>query len=61
MNKEQGLFTEPHSPDNYAKWVMPRIDIDTIYKIGTFEFKRHILSKLMKKQLVYKVECKLFA
>ena len=40
MNKEQGLFTEPHSPDNYAKWVMPRIDIDTIYKIGNFEFKK---------------------
>jgi len=26
------------SPHNYANWVMPRIDIDTIYKIGTFEF-----------------------
>jgi len=28
------------SPDNLANWVMPRMDIDTIYKIGTFEFKK---------------------
>jgi len=28
------------SPDNFANWVMPRVDIDTIYKIGTFEFKK---------------------
>ena len=28
------------SPDNFANWVMPRIDIDSIYKIGTFEFKK---------------------
>jgi len=27
-------------PDNFANWVMPRVDIDTIYKIGTFEFKK---------------------
>ena len=28
------------SLDNFANWVMPRIDIDTIYKMGTFEFKK---------------------
>jgi len=28
------------SPDNYANWVMPRMDIDTLYKIGLFEFKK---------------------
>ena len=25
-------------PDNYANWNLPRIEIDTIYKIGTFDF-----------------------
>jgi len=28
------------SPDNYANWVMPKLDIDTLYKIGFFEFKK---------------------
>ena len=28
------------SPDNYANWVMPRMDIDNLYKIGLFEFKK---------------------
>ena len=28
------------SPDNFANWVMPRTDIDTLYKIGLFEFKK---------------------
>jgi len=28
------------SPDNYANWVMLGVDIDTIYKIGTVEFKK---------------------
>ena len=28
------------SPDNYANWVMPRMEIDTLYKIGLFEFKK---------------------
>jgi len=28
------------SPDNFANWVMPRMDIDTLYKIGLFEFKK---------------------
>ena len=28
------------SPDNFANWLMPRIDIDTIYEIGKFEFKK---------------------
>jgi len=33
------------SPDDYSKWVMPRVDIDTIYKISTFEFKKAYLVK----------------
>jgi len=28
------------SPDDFANWVMPRMDIDTLYKIGLFEFKK---------------------
>ena len=28
------------SPDNFANWDMPRMDIDTLYKIGLFEFKK---------------------
>jgi len=28
------------SPDNFVNWVMPRMDIDTLYKIGLFEFKK---------------------
>ena len=45
-----GPIYKAPSPDNFANWVMPRIDIDTIYKIRKFELKRHIQSKLMKKQ-----------
>ena len=26
------------SPDNYANWNLPRVELDTIYKIGTFDF-----------------------
>ena len=26
--------------DNYYNWTIPRIDIDAIYKIGTFNFMR---------------------
>jgi len=33
------IFRAP-SPDNFANWVILRINIDTIYKIGTFEFKK---------------------
>jgi len=40
MNKEQVPFSGLRPPDNYANWVMPRMDIDTLYKIGTFEFKK---------------------
>ena len=25
------------TPNNYANWTIPRVDIDTIYKIGTFD------------------------
>jgi len=28
------------SPDNFSNWVMPRMDIDTLYKIGLFQFKK---------------------
>jgi len=28
------------SPDNFSNWVMPRMDIDTLSKIGLFEFKK---------------------
>ena len=28
------------SPDNFTNWIMPRMDIDTLYKIGLFEFKK---------------------
>ena len=38
MSKEQGLFLELH-PLTILQ-IMPRIDVDTIYKIGTFEFKK---------------------
>ena len=31
------IFRAP-SPDNFANWNIPRIELDTIYKIGTFEF-----------------------
>ena len=31
------IFKAP-SPDNYINWSLPRIEIDTIYKIGTFDF-----------------------
>ena len=30
-------FNAPN-PDNYANWSLPRIEMDTIYKIGTFDF-----------------------
>jgi len=33
------IFRAP-SPDNYENWAMPRIEVDTIYKIGTFGFVR---------------------
>ena len=33
------IFRAP-SPDNFANWVMPRMDIDSIYKIGFCEFKK---------------------
>jgi len=26
------------SSDNYANWNLPRVELDTIYKIGTFNF-----------------------
>ena len=26
------------TPANYANWTIPRLDIDIIYKIGTFDF-----------------------
>ena len=39
------------SPDNFANWVMPRIDIDTIYKIGTFEFKKAYSIKTHKEAI----------
>jgi len=26
------------TPNNYANWTLPRVEIDTIYKIGTFDF-----------------------
>ena len=35
-----GPIYKAPSPDNYANWDLPRIDIDTLYKIGTFEFKK---------------------
>ena len=31
------MFKAPN-PDNYANWSLPRIELDTIYKIGTFDF-----------------------
>ena len=31
------IFRAP-SPDNFANWNIPRIELDTIYKIRTFEF-----------------------
>ena len=37
MNREQGLSIEPLPQTN---WVMSRMDIDSIYKICLFEFKK---------------------
>ena len=34
------LIYEAPSPDIFANWDMPRIDIDTIDKVGKFEFKK---------------------
>ena len=31
-----GPIYKAPSPDNFANWVMPRIDVDTTYKIGKF-------------------------
>ena len=28
------------STDNFANWVIPKMEIDTLYKIGLFEFKK---------------------
>jgi len=41
-SNEQRTWPISRAPslDNFGNWVMPRIDIDTIYKIGTFEFKK---------------------
>ena len=33
-----GPIFEAPSPDNFANSNIPRIELDTIYKIGTFEF-----------------------
>ena len=27
------------SPDNFHKWDIPKVNIETIYKIGTFSFQ----------------------
>jgi len=35
-----GPICRAPSLDNFANWVMPRMDIDTLYKIGLFEFKK---------------------
>ena len=37
--RTSAIFRAP-SPDNYENWAMPRIEVDTIYKIGTFGFVR---------------------
>ena len=37
MNKEQVLFTKLH-PQPITNSGIPRIEVDTIYKIGTFDF-----------------------
>ena len=40
-NKQRtGPINRAPSPDNFANWDMPRMDIDTLYKIGLFEFKK---------------------
>jgi len=33
-----GPIYKASSPDNYKQWNIPRIEVDTIYKIGTFNF-----------------------
>jgi len=40
MNKEQGQYIEPLHQTIFVNWVMPRMDIDTLYKIDLFEFKK---------------------
>ena len=38
-HRTRPIYRAP-SPDNFANWDMPRMDIDTLYKIGLFEFKK---------------------
>ena len=35
-----GPIYRASSPDNFANGIMPRMDIDALYKIGLFEFKK---------------------
>ena len=39
------------SPDNFSNWVMPRMDIDTLFKIGLFEFKKAFSVKTHKEAI----------
>ena len=45
-------------PDNYANWNLPGIEIDTIYKNGTFDFIKAYSCKtheeVISLQMVYK-------
>ena len=45
-------------PDNYATWNLSRIEIDTIYKIGSFDFIKAYSCKtheeVISLQMVYK-------
>ena len=36
--RTKSSFKAP-SPDHYTNWTIPKIDVDNIYKIGTFDFK----------------------
>ena len=37
------------SPDNFHTWHIPKVNIETIYKIGTFSFQTAFSIKIMKK------------
>ena len=48
------------SPNNFYKLDIPKVNIKTIYKIGTFSFQTAFSIKIMKISRVYKMDYKRF-
>jgi len=42
--RTNNLLKDP-SPDNFHKWDIPKVNIETIYKIGTFDFQTAFSTK----------------